>query len=69
MAVEVVIRKLGNSFGVLFSKDFVEKNNLKLRQQVLVEVVKKADLSDVFGTLKTKKSGQEFKDFVRKGWD
>ena len=32
-------------------------------------VAKEADLREVFGSLKTKIKGQEFKDFVRKGWD
>ena len=69
MAVEVVVRKLGNSFGVLFSKNFVKEQKLKPNQKILVEVVKKSDLSNIFGSIKTGMSGQEFKDMVRKGWD
>ncbi|MHB9071254.1 MAG: hypothetical protein ACYC54_12920 [Sedimentisphaerales bacterium] len=30
--------------------------------------VKKVDLTDIFGSFKTKKSGQQFKDMVRRGW-
>ncbi len=29
---------------------------------------KKADLRNVFGTLKTEMTGQEFKDLAREGW-
>ncbi len=32
------------------------------------DIVKVADLKDIFGTLDGKMSGQEFKDMVRKGW-
>lgn len=28
-----------------------------------------ADLTDIFGALKRKMSGQDFKDMVREGWD
>lgn len=68
MAVEVVVRKLGNSMGVIFPKELVVEKHIKEREKVLVEVVKEADLSKIFGTLKRKVSGQEFKDLVRKGW-
>ncbi|MBI5553214.1 MAG: hypothetical protein HY917_00570 [Candidatus Diapherotrites archaeon] len=69
MSTEVTVKKIGNSMGVLFSKQYVEKEGLKPNQKLLLEVVKKADLADVFGSLKTKMTGQQFKDFVRKGWE
>ena len=68
MAVEVTLRRWGNSIGGVFPKNFVEEQNLKPDDIVLVEVVKKADLRDVFGTLKLSKSSQELKDEARKGW-
>lgn len=69
MAVEVVVRKLGNSIGVLFSRDFVREKNLVPNEKVSIDVFKKTDLRDVFGTLKTNKTAQELKDLARKGWD
>ena len=69
MAIEATIRKWGNSFGVLLPKNFVERKQLKENDVILIDVVKEADLSDVFGSLKMGMSGQEFKDMVRKGWD
>jgi len=69
MAVEVCVRKWGNSFGVVFPKDFVHDSNLKLNDRVVLEVVKVADLGTAFGKLKTAESGQRFKDRARKGWD
>lgn len=68
MAMEVVIRKWGNSFGVILPKELVEKEKLELNKKVVINIVKKKDFSDIFGTLKTKMSAQEFKDMVRQGW-
>ena len=68
MATEVMVRKWGNSIGVVFPKEFVEKKHLKVNEKIVVEIVKEADLRDIFGSLKRKASGQEFKDMVRRGW-
>lgn len=68
MAFEVVVRRWGNSFGVVFPKEFIRKSHLGENQKVLVDVVKEADLRKAFGTLKAASTGQEFKDTVREGW-
>lgn len=68
MATQLEIKKWGNSIGVVFPKEMVEKKHLKVHERVLVEVVKEADLRKLFGTLKSKMSAQEFKDLVREGW-
>ena len=44
------------------------KDTLKPKGKVKVEVVKSADISDTFGKLKRKISGQKFKDMAREGW-
>lgn len=68
MAIEVVLKKWGNSMGVVLPKEMVRREELKENQRLLIEVIKEADLTDIFGTLKRKMSGQEFKDMVRQGW-
>lgn len=68
MATELIVKKWGNSMGVILPKELVEKEKLKENDKIVVEVVKKADLRDIFGSLKLKMSGQEFKDLARKGW-
>ena len=68
MAIEVILKKWGNSIGLVLPKDVVEKERLEENEKVLIEVVKEADLSKLFGTLKKKVSGQEFKDMMRQGW-
>ncbi len=69
MAVELTLRKWGNSFGVVIPKELLRQKKIKPNDKVLIELIKPADLRDVFGTLKTKMSGQKFKDMVRKGWE
>jgi len=68
MVIEVNLKKWGNSFGVILPKELIVKENLKENNPILIEIVKKADLSDIFGSLKKKISGQEFKNIVRRGW-
>jgi len=68
MAIDAVVKKWGNSFGVVLPKDFVNETRLKENDKVSVVIIKKANLRNIFGTLKTKQSGQEFKDMVKAGW-
>lgn len=68
MTINAVVRKWGNSLGVVFPAEFVKENRLKPNDKVHITVVKEADLRNVFGSLKAKMNGQEFKDFVREGW-
>ena len=69
MAIEVVLRKVGNSLGIIFPKDMVKDRQLKPNQKIFIEVVKEADIRDIFGTLKTNLSGQAFKNMVRERWE
>ena len=68
MSVELVVKKLGNSLGVIFPKEFIIKKRIKLKEKVFVEVVKEADITNIFGTMKADMSGQKFKNMVRDGW-
>lgn len=68
MAVEVKLRKWGNSLGCVIPKEVIAQKKLKENDVVLLEVITPRNLSDVFGTLKTKMSAQELKDLAREGW-
>ncbi|MEK6819356.1 MAG: AbrB/MazE/SpoVT family DNA-binding domain-containing protein [Nanoarchaeota archaeon] len=69
MAVQVNLKRWGNSLAVIVPSKIIEEKNLKENDAIFVEVVKKADLSKIFGTIKKRKmTGQEFKDMVREGW-
>ncbi|MEK6899502.1 MAG: AbrB/MazE/SpoVT family DNA-binding domain-containing protein, partial [Nanoarchaeota archaeon] len=67
MTTEVTVRKWGNSLGVILPKEVVEKRSLKENDKiVLIDVVKKVDLTPLFGALKGKirLSGQQLKDMA-----
>ena len=71
MAVEVKLKKWGNSMAVIVPNKLIDQKKLKENDTITIEIVKKADLSDVFGSLKLKRkmSGQDFKDSVREKWN
>ncbi len=69
MTAVAVARKWGNSLGITLPKELVEQQNIKEGDKlVLPVVIKKADLSKIFGSIKTGESGQKFKDRAREGW-
>ena len=71
MAIEVEVKKIGNSLGIIIPNDIVNEKSLKPHSKVSIEIVKKADLRDMFGILKgkTNMTAQEFKDLAREGWE
>lgn len=68
MEVEAIAKKWGSSIGFVIPKDVVEKEKIKPNNKVIFEIIKVSDISDTFGKLKRKISGQEFKDRARAGW-
>ena len=68
METEAIARKWGDSIGFIIPKRIVEKENIKPNNKVKFEIIKVTDISDTFGTLKRKVSGQEFKNKARAGW-
>lgn len=69
MAIQTSVKKWGNSMGIILPKNFVEEKELEENDVVVVNVVKKADIKHLAGSLKRKMSGQEFKDMVKKEWE
>ncbi|MEK6928354.1 MAG: AbrB/MazE/SpoVT family DNA-binding domain-containing protein [Nanoarchaeota archaeon] len=70
MAIEVKLKRWGNSMAVIVPSTLIEQKNMKENDTLLIEVVKKANLSDIYGMIKKRKmSGQEAKDLAREGWD
>ena len=55
--------------GVIIPREIVEKQRIREGDEIIINVFKKGDLSDVFGTLKTKLTGQQLKDLARKDWE
>lgn len=69
MPAETIIRKWGNSLGVILPHELVEQQHLKEKDKVIIALAKEGDLSDIFGSLPRTISGQKFKDVVREGWE
>ncbi|HLD15106.1 MAG TPA: AbrB/MazE/SpoVT family DNA-binding domain-containing protein [Candidatus Nanoarchaeia archaeon] len=67
MTITVVPKKWGNSLAIIIPKEKVNELNIKENKPLLIDILKPVDLSDIFGSLKIKMSGQKFKDFVRQG--
>ncbi|MBI3050902.1 AbrB/MazE/SpoVT family DNA-binding domain-containing protein [Candidatus Woesearchaeota archaeon] len=66
---DAVVRKWGNSLGIVLPRDLIEGRNIKEGDVVfLPDVIKVSDFSDIFGKVKTGVSGQKFKDEARRGW-
>ncbi len=68
MMAEVKIKKWGNSLGVILPKNLVQEGSLHENDRLVITVAKRANLTSLFGSLKMGKTGQQFKDEVRKGW-
>ena len=69
MAIQAKIRRWGNSMAVIIPNRLIQERRFKENDEIIIEVVQKADISNNFGLIKKRKmSGQKFKDMVRKGW-
>ena len=68
MTIQATVKKWGNSVGILIPKEIVKSENIKVDREIFFDIVKKADLTNIFGSLERELSGQNFKDMVRKGW-
>ncbi len=68
MALQLTVRKWGNSLGVVFPRELVKRRHLKPNKKVTIEVVREAQLQSLVGSLPRRRQGQEFKDLVRAGW-
>ena len=73
MEVKTIARKWGNSIAVILPKNLVETSRIRENDEVIVEVRKKKLLAgEMFGRFpewKSKRSTQELKDEMRRGWD
>ena len=62
-------RRWGNSLGITIPKQVVEEEGITLKDELVVAIKKKIDISDIRGLFKFKKSAQEIKDEMRQGWE
>lgn len=70
--MEVKVKKWGNSMAIILPSEEVRDKGIKENDKLEIPaLIKVADLSKIFGTLKLKKgmSAQKMKDLAREGWD
>ncbi|MBS3133041.1 AbrB/MazE/SpoVT family DNA-binding domain-containing protein [Candidatus Woesearchaeota archaeon] len=68
MEITAKAKRWGDSLGIILPKKMIDAEGIKPDDTLKVEVFKEADFSGLFGTLKTKISGQKLKDMAREGW-
>ena len=69
--IKTIAKKWGSSIGVIIPKEVVEAKRIKENDQVIIEIKNRPLAKDFFGRFpewKSKKSTQELKDEMRKGW-
>ena len=68
MEIEAIAKKWGDSVGFVVPKNVVEQEHITPNCKVKFEILKVSDISDTFGKLKRKLSGQEVKNQARANW-
>ena len=67
--VELLVKKWGNSLGIILPKELVEEEHIKQNDKIKVEVKKRPKGKDVWGLVPGWKiDAQKAKDEVRKMW-
>ncbi|HIH42373.1 TPA: AbrB/MazE/SpoVT family DNA-binding domain-containing protein [Candidatus Woesearchaeota archaeon] len=64
-----VVKRWGSSMAVILPQELIRSQSIREGDDVVINIFKKGDLTDVFGTLKTKFTGQQLKDLAREGWE
>ncbi len=67
MAIRTVMRKWGNSLGVVIPREEATKEGLKENDEVEIVIKKAVDIRQLFGRYKFKDL-QTLKDEMREGW-
>ncbi len=68
MKVVAKVRKFGNSLGVVIPSEEATRHGIVVGDEVQLEVEKKTNLRELFGSIKFSKTAQEMKDEDREAW-
>lgn len=68
LRVRGVVRKIGNSLGLIIPAEEVQNHKIREGDVVELEVEKRVNLKDMFGSLKLSRTSQELKDETRRDW-
>lgn len=70
MAIEVKVKKWGNSIGVVIPGEAVERLNLKPNEEIIIEIERKNNvLKEMFGKAKFKKPAKQMIEEFRKDFE
>lgn len=67
--IVVTARKWGNSVGITLPAETVDAEKIRPNDRLVLNVKKIMPIKNLFGTFKTKKTAQQIKDEMRRGWD
>ena len=69
MEINTITRKWGSSLAIIIPKKFINENNIKENEKIILELKKKPLAGELFGRFPNwKKSGEQIKKDMRKGW-
>ena len=69
MIAKTIVKKWGNSLGLIIPNKIAREENIKPEDEVIVDIKKRQNIMKLFGSLKLKRSSQEMKDEARQGWE
>ncbi len=69
MQVTAKVRRVGNSLSIVIPAEKARAERIEEGDVVRVEIQKKVNIQDLFGSLKSRKSSQAAKDDAKSGWE
>ncbi|MBD3247094.1 AbrB/MazE/SpoVT family DNA-binding domain-containing protein [Candidatus Pacearchaeota archaeon] len=71
MEIKTHARKWGNSIAVILPKDLIDKNKIKENDEIIIKIEKRPLAGELFGKFarRSKKTAQQIKDEMKKGWN
>lgn len=68
MRVTTRVRRVGNSLSIVIPAEEARAQRISEGDMVQIEIQKKINIKDLFGSVKFKKSAQEMKNEDKKSW-
>src|SRR5487761_576266 len=68
MLVTARVRRVGNSLSIVIPAENARSEKISEGDVVQIEIQKKVNIQELFGSLKSTKSSQRAKDEARSGW-
>ncbi len=68
MSIRAILKKWGNSYGVVIPKDEAARRGIKENDEIIIIIRKAVNLKDLFGKYKLGDI-QRLKDELREEWD